>query len=150
MRLISSAFEPYDWIPERYTCDGDNISPPLSWSHPPAGTRSFALICTDPDAPHGTWYHWAIYDLPEQARELPEDLSPAQVIPPQALNDFGHTGYGGPCPPTGPRPHHYCFTLYALEMERLSLPAHPRCRDVAAACSNALAEAKLIGLYGRN
>ena len=149
MRLTSSAFEPYEWIPARYTCDGEDISPPLAWSDPPAQARSFALICSDPDAPRGVWYHWAVYDIPPETRELPEHWPPMQKMPPQALNDFGHMGYGGACPPNGSRAHHYNFTLYALDVERLAVPARPRCRDVAAACANALATAKLIGLYVR-
>ena len=150
MQLTSPAFMAYEWIPERYTCDGDDISPPLSWSHPPDHTRSFALVCSDPDAPHGTWYHWAIYDIPAATRELPENWPQTQATPPQGLNDFGHMGYGGPCPPNGERPHHYHFTLYALDIEKLSVPARPHCRHVVAACANALAQAKLIGLYGRD
>jgi hypothetical protein len=149
MRLISSAFASYEGIPVRYTCDGEDISPPLSWADPPAQVKSFALICSDPDAPHGVWYHWAIYDIPAETRELAEHWPPTQQLPPQGLNDFGHMGYGGACPPNGSRPHHYHFTLYALGVQRLPLATHPRCREVAAACAEALEMAKLIGLYAR-
>ncbi len=149
MRLTSSAFESNEWIPVRYTCDGEDISPPLAWFDPPARVRSFALICSDPDAPRGVWYHWAIYDISAKMEEIRENWPPTRPLPPQALNDFGHMGYGGPCPPNGSHPHHYHFTLYALGVEQLDIVARPHCRQVAAACSDALATAKLIGIYGR-
>lgn len=150
MQLNSAAFTANEWIPRCYTCDGDNISPPLSWAHPPAQTRSFALICADPDAPGGVWYHWAIYDIPATARELAENWPAVSSGLPQGVNDFGHVGYGGPCPPKGARPHHYHFILYALAIEKLPLSPHAHCRRVSAACAGALAQAELIGLYGRN
>ncbi|MCW3474582.1 YbhB/YbcL family Raf kinase inhibitor-like protein [Limobrevibacterium gyesilva] len=151
MRLTSTDLAPNARIPTRFTCDGADVSPPLAWSDPPAATRSFALVCADPDAPGGVWYHWAIYDIPPTTLALHEHWPPAGASPPQATNDFRHPGYGGPCPPSGHRPHHYEFRLYALDVDRLGLKPHPHCRDVeAAARSHAIATAELIATYGRN
>jgi Raf kinase inhibitor-like YbhB/YbcL family protein len=150
MRLTSSVFRSDGWIPARFTCDGANVSPPLAWSDPPQGARSFALVCADPDAPRGVWYHWAIYDLSPNLRILSENWSTASPTPPQAVNDFRRSGYGGPCPPRGDRPHRYQFRLYALNVERLGLGRSVHCREVeAAAKAHAIAMAELTGLYGR-
>ncbi len=148
--LTSSAFKAGGTIPAPHTCDGADSSPPLQWSGAPDGTRSFALVCADPDAPGRTFYHWAIYDMPPAAKSLPANY-PAETRDHvrQAINDFGRRGYRGPCPPPGPA-HHYHFTLYALKVDRLSVPAAPRCFEVeAAARKDALAQAELVGLYGR-
>ena len=150
MQLVSPAFVANDRIPVKFTCDGANVSPPLGWSNPPAATRSFALICSDPDAPGGVWYHWAIYDIPADARSLAEQWPPTRSAPPQAINDFRRPGYGGPCPPSGAEPHHYYFRLYALNVQHLDLSSRARCRDVEIASRlHAMATAELIGLYGR-
>ena len=150
MRLISSAFAPNERIPARFTCDGANVSPTLSWLDPPRGTRSFALVCSDPDAPAGVWYHWAVYDIPATMRGLPEGLALHGPGPLQAVNDFRRSGYGGPCPPRGARPHHYHFRLFALDVARLALRTNPGCRDVEAASEpHAITMAELIGVYGR-
>src|SRR5687768_7919282 len=110
-------------IPTKYTADGEDVSPPLTWSGVPHGTRSLALLCEDPDAPRGTWSHWVLFDLPPETRELVEGASrgslPAGAA--QGTNDFGKPGYGGPSPPPGP-PHRYYFKLTALAVE-LKLPA---------------------------
>lgn len=148
MQLTSSAFAANSRIPVRYTCDGANISPQLAWADPPTGTRSFALVCVDPDAPGGEWRHWAIYDIPAATHMLAEHVPPTRKLPPQAINDFRRPGYGGPCPPRGDAPHHYRFRLYALGVESLGPRTH--CSDVeAAARSQALAVAELSGLYQR-
>ena len=150
MRLTSSAFATGNHVPVRFTCDGANVSPPLAWSEAPAAAKSFALICADPDAPGGTWYHWAIYDIPPATRVLDEHWPPARASPPQGINDFRHSGYGGPCPPHGAPAHRYTFRLYALNVERLDLAAHAQCREVeAAGKAHAIATAELVGLYGR-
>ena len=149
MLLTSLAFADGDSISRRFTCDSENISPPLNWSDPPSDMRSFALICADPDAPRGTWYHWAIYDIPTEARELAEHWPTTGAAPPQAINDFGKPGYGGPCPPPGAKPHHYHFTLYALVHEHLAAGSRPHCREIESACKGALATATLVGRYGR-
>lgn len=138
-------------IPALYTYGGADSSPPLAWSGAPAGTRSFAVVLADPDAPGRIFYHWAIYDMPATVTSLPAHYPPeTHDHIRQALNDFGHRGYGGPCPPAGP-PHHYHFTLYALNTDRLLLATvPPHGSDVeAAARQTALARAELIGLYGR-
>lgn len=151
LTLLSSAFKTDGTIPVQYTCGGSDRSPPLAWSDAPAGTRSFALVVADPDAPGQTFYHWAIYDMPPAVTSLPASY-PAETRDHirQAVNDFGRRGYGGPCPPAGPA-HHYHFTLYALTVDRLSIAATPpHCRDVEAAIRQTLlARAELIGLYGR-
>jgi Raf kinase inhibitor-like YbhB/YbcL family protein len=150
MRLSSSAFAQGAYVPVHFTCDGANASPPLAWIDPPAGTKSFALVCADPDAPGGVWYHWAIYDIPAATHALAEAWPPARTSPPQAINDFRRTGYGGPCPPRGNAPHHYHFRLYALDVANLQLGANVHCRAVeAAARAHAMATADHIGLYGR-
>lgn len=135
-------------------CHGGNSSPALSWSDPPAGTRSFAVLMLDPDAPGGGWWHWAVFDLPAGVRSLRAGAGdPARhLLPPGAIqvrNDWGSVGYGGPCPPPGPA-HHYHLMLYAVRLDRLGLGAGASAAQVAAAVrANALAEAQIVGLYGR-
>ena len=104
--LTSEAFEDGGTIPVRYTCDGENVSPPLAWSGAPEGTKSFALFVEDPDAPRGTFDHWIVYDIPADAEGLPEDAGASPRLeapggPLQGKNDFGDVGWGGPCPPRG-------------------------------------------------
>jgi len=116
LSLTTSSFRPDSEIPTRFTCKGDDASPPLSWNDPPAGTRSFALVVNDPDAPDGNFIHWVIYDLPASTRSLPEGVAqgPAAAGGRQGTNSFGQTGYNGPCPPPG-KPHRYFFQLWALD-----------------------------------
>ncbi len=151
MILSSPAFAPSTAIPVRHTCDGENVSPPLAWRDVPAGTESFALVCTDPDAPAGTFYHWAIFDITASVRELAAGIVAGTAAGfRQADNDFGKPGYGGPCPPRGHGPHHYHFRLYALAVPRLPVGARVDCRLVEAASRrHALNEALLIGIYQR-
>jgi len=146
---------PAEQVYDGFGCSGKNISPALSWSGAPAGTKSFALMVHDPDAPTGSgFWHWIIYDLPADTASLPADagnpkkrLLPSGAV--QGRSDFGTTGYGGPCPPPG-KPHHYHFRLYALKVAKLAVPA-----DATAALigfnvnANKLAETDLVGLYGR-
>ena len=116
LKINSSAFEEGGMIPEEYTCDGDNVSPELSWSGAPPETKSFALICDDPDAPAGEWVHWVIYNIPSSEKELHEGISADKKLyngTMQGINDFREYGYGGPCPPGGT--HSYYFKLYALD-----------------------------------
>jgi len=135
-------------------CRGGNASPALSWRAPPAGTRSFAVLMYDPDAPGGTWWHWAVFDIPAQVRSLPRDAGdPARHLLPagalQTRNDFGSRGYGGPCPPPGPA-HHYHLELYALRTARLGLAADAAPARVAATVrARALAVASIVAPYGR-
>ena len=151
MQVTSSAFEPNGLIPKKYTCDGEDLSPPLRWSDPPSGTQSFALLSDDPDAPVGTWVHWVLYDLPAGTRELTEGLPAAKALPDdakQGMTDFGRVGYGGPCPPPGPF-HRYFFKLYALDT-RLNLPPGQTKRQLLKAMEgHALAQGELIGRYKR-
>jgi len=152
MRISSTAFSEGSAIPNRYTCDGGDISPPLEWHDPPAGTRSFALLCDDPDAPGGTWHHWAAYDIPRALASLAEGAArhaQRQGFK-QATNDFQRTGYGGPCPPHQHGLHHYHFRLLALSVEHLAVGKSPSCRDVEReARKHVLAETSLIGIYER-
>lgn len=151
--LTSSAFKDGDRIPAKYTADGADVSPPLSWDKLPEGTVSLAVICDDPDAPAGTWTHWVLYDLPADRAELPEGVPSRETVPElggakHGLNDFGIAGYGGPSPPRGPA-HHYHFRLYALDA-KLDLPARARKGDVDKATQgHILGQAQLVGLYGR-
>lgn len=151
MRLRSGAFADGAAIPRRFTCQGEDISPPLEWSEVPAGTKSFALVCDDPDAPGGTWHHWAAYDIPGDRTSLPLDAgaNAGTLGFKQAINDFEKPGYGGPCPPPG-SPHHYHFRLMALSVERLPVRADASCRDVeSAARARKVAEATLVAIFRR-
>jgi Raf kinase inhibitor-like YbhB/YbcL family protein len=149
MKLMSSAFADGTAVPRRFTCDGENRSPPLQWSDAPDRTRSFVLLCDDPDAPGGTWYHWAAYDIVPTTTELAENAARERGLK-QAANDFQEPGYGGPCPPRGHGPHHYHFRLLALSTEHLRAPTNPSCRDIEQeARKHKLAEAVLVGWYER-
>jgi Raf kinase inhibitor-like YbhB/YbcL family protein len=151
MHLSSTDFKDGSQIPAKYTCTGAGISPQLAWTAPPARTASFALIVTDPDAPRGTWVHWVLYNLPAGTRSLPEGLPALGHLPDGALqgrNDFGEIGYGGPCPPPG-SPHHYVFTLYALDA-KLNLPVGEKRAQVEAVMQgHILASGRLVGLFQR-
>lgn len=152
MRLSSSAFSDGSPIPQRHTCDGEDLSPPLAWSGAPAETRSYVLLCEDPDAPAGTWRHWAAYDIPADQKGLAEGAAQdaRRNDFKQAINDFQRPGYGGPCPPRRHGVHHYHFRLLALSVERLTLGGKPSCREVEReARRHVLAEATLVGLYQR-
>lgn len=149
MRLRSSAFADGSTIPHRFTCQGEDISPPLEWSEVPAGTQSLALFCHDPDAPGGTWHHWAAYDIAVTRTALPLDAASnaAKLGFKQATNDFLKSGYGGPCPPPG-APHHYEFRLSALSVAQLPVQANASCVDAEKeARKHVIAEAKLVGIY---
>lgn len=151
MQIKSAAFEENGLIPKKYTCDGQNVSPPLTWTKPPTGAKSVAIICDDPDAPVGTWVHWVIYGISPQATALPENVPPQKEVlrgAKQGINDFRKIGYGGPCPPKGPA-HRYFFKIYSLDIE-LNLPAGASKKDVEKAMQgHILAEGQLIGKYGR-
>jgi Raf kinase inhibitor-like YbhB/YbcL family protein len=146
LNLTSDAFQNGQPIPRQYTCDGADQTPALTWGEPPPGTRSFALVIDDPDAPSGTFRHWGVYDIPASARSIGGGSRTGS----EATNDFGKRGYGGPCPPTGHGPHHYHFKLFALSVDELGLPANPKVLDVeTAAKKHAIAEGELIGTYER-
>jgi Raf kinase inhibitor-like YbhB/YbcL family protein len=150
--LESAAFEAGATIPKRHTCDGDNTSPPLRWTGAPKGTKSLLLVCVDPDAPGGLFHHWAAYNIPPELTHVDESFGDAARNPacPQAINDFRKTGYGGPCPPKGDRPHGYRFRLSALS-EPISTSGHAvACRQIIRlAKAHEIATAELIGHYGR-
>jgi len=138
-------------IPKKFTCDGPDMSPQLSWKEAPSETQSFALIMDDPDAPAGTWVHWVLYNLPANAHELAEGLEKQEQLSNGALqgrNDFRKIGYGGPCPPSGP-PHRYYFKLYALDA-RLNPKAGAAKPEIESAMKgHILGQTELIGRYGR-
>jgi Raf kinase inhibitor-like YbhB/YbcL family protein len=152
MRLRSHAFQDRSEIPQRYTCDGDDVSPPLAWDAPPKDVRSFVVLCDDPDAPGGTWHHWAAYDIPAELSALAEGAvqRAGQQKFKQAINDFQRVGYGGPCPPHLHGLHHYHFRLLALSVYRLKTGKNPSCREIErAARKHVIAEAVLVGVYER-
>lgn len=152
MQLTSAAFKNGESIPEQYTCEGKNISPPLAWTGAPAGTRSFVLIVDDPDAPHGVWTHWVVFDLPANTTELPEDTPKSQSITgnaKQGTNDFKQVGYGGPCPPPG-KPHRYFFKLFALDTMLDLKPGSSKTQIEAAIAQHVLAQGQLVGTYQRH
>jgi len=151
LELKTAAFRPGGVIPQRFTCAGADMSPALSWTNPPPRTQSFVLIVDDPDAPAGTWVHWVVYNLPAAARQLPEHVPLGEGLAgggEQGVNDFPTRGYGGPCPPPG-KPHRYFFRLFALDSTLdLHAPAHRREVD-AAMKGHILAQAELMGTFGR-
>ena len=150
IQIESSAFSEGGTIPSHYTCDGKNVSPPLTWSGAPASAKSLVLICDDPDAPAGVFTHWVVYDLPASSKGLPEGVPPRDEIAGggrQGKNDFRKTGYGGPCPPSGT--HRYVFTLSALDRELGLPPGASRAQLLSAMRGHVVAEGKLMGKYSR-
>jgi len=151
LEIRSPAFEHNKYIPSKYTCQGEDISPALTWNNPPEGTKSFAIISDDPDAPMGTWVHWVIYDLEPSLKGLPENVPKDEVLGnggKQGMTDFGVVGYGGPCPPPG-KPHRYFFKIYALD-KKLGIPAGATKEELLQAMSgHVLEENELVGLYKR-
>jgi len=150
IKMKSLAFVPGGKIPGKYTCDGMDISPPVSWTSGPEGTKTFALICDDPDAPMGTWVHWVLFNLPADITEFRENVPPEKELEngaKQGMNDFRKIGYGGPCPPGGT--HRYFFKLYALDTE-INLEAGATKAELLKAMEgHILAEGQLIGRYER-
>ncbi len=154
MRLTSTAFDEMGSIPSLYTCDSDDLSPPLEWDGVPNGTKSFVLIVDDPDAPDPaapkmTYVHWVLYDIPANVRELPEGTK-TQALPAGTrvgINDFGKTEYGGPCPPIGR--HRYFHKLYALDTSLGDRGKIAKTKLLAAIEGHVLAEAQLVGTYER-
>ncbi len=145
MELTTSAFEAQGRIPARYTCEGEDVSPPLSWTSPPPGTRSLALIVEDPDAPGRTFTHWLAWGIDPARGSLGE----GERAPREGRNDFGAPGWRGPCPPLGHGPHRYVFRLLALDAE-LDLPAGAGRPQLERALEgHVLAEATLVGVYER-
>ena len=135
-------------------CAGQNISPTLQWSNPPAGTKSFAVTVYDPDAPTGSgWWHWVMYNIPAATTALTDGAGSGKNAPggsTQGMTDFGTKGYGGPCPPVGDKPHHYHITVYALKVDKLDVPGNAMPAMVGYNLNaNKLGSARLTSLYGR-
>jgi hypothetical protein len=151
IQLTSPAFIYGSRIPDRYTCEGEDVSPPLRWGGVPVETRSLALVCDDPDAPRGTWVHWVLFNLPTEVVELAEGVPPVPELPSgarQGRNDSGRIGYMGPCPPPG-KPHRYFFRLYALDIV-LGLATGVTKADLEAAMDqHMLGQGTLMGTYQR-
>ena len=152
--LTSPAFKNDERIPKPYTGEGADTSPPLEWGHPPAATKSFALLCDDPDAPAGTWDHWVLWNLPGEQRKLPENVAKVDTLPDlggarQGKNSWPKIGYNGPMPPKGHGTHHYNFVLYALDAP-LDLKAGADKKALLAAMKgHVLGQARLTGTYSR-
>jgi hypothetical protein len=150
MQITSPAFQDHKSIDPKYTCDGQDISPPLEFSGVPEDAVGLVLVCDDPDAPAGIWVHWVVFDMPADAEGLPENtpadgtLSNGSV---QGTNSFGNIGYGGPCPPGGE--HRYIFKLFAIDTKLALEPGAKKADVVAAMQGHILAEAQLTGLYAR-
>jgi len=139
-----------------FGCSGSNVSPELSWKGAPAGTKSFALTVYDPDAPTGSgWWHWVLFNIPANVTSLPKNAgnpnthkAPAGSV--QGRTDYGTTGYGGPCPPEGDKPHHYEFTIYALDIDKIDADSNASAAFIGFNIhAHTLAEGHLLGLYGR-
>jgi hypothetical protein len=148
--LSSTAFAEEDRIPRKYSCDGDDISPPMQWTDPPEGTMSFALIADDPDAPVGTWVHWVLYNLPANINSLPEAFPSDADLPDGSKNgenSWRRLGYGGPCPPSGT--HRYFFKLYALDLILDMIAGATKEQLLQAMEGHILAETELMGTYTR-
>lgn len=150
--LTSTAFTQGEPIPEKFSCQGEDVSPPLTWGDPPAGTQSLALIMDDPDAPGGTWDHWILFNISPDKRELQENLPiTGKNVDPQAIfvgkNSWGRAEYGGPCPPSGT--HRYFFKLYALDTVIDLLPGASKKELLQAMDGHILAQAELMGTFSR-
>jgi Raf kinase inhibitor-like YbhB/YbcL family protein len=148
-QLLSIAFPNGGWIPETYTGEGSDVSPALEWSGAPEGTRSFALVMDDPDAPSGVFTHWLLYDMAPDITRLPQAYEPRGRVH-TGTNSFGRKGYNGPMPPKGDGPHRYFFRVYALDKQTLGLPAGVRAAELTAAMQpHVLAEASYMGQFER-
>ena len=151
LEIQSPPFSPGGEIPVKHTCDGPDVSPALRWTNPPAGTKGFALISDDPDAPGGTWVHWVLYGIPPRLRQLSEGLPAKDTVADigrQGVNDFRRVGYGGPCPPRGPA-HRYFFKLYALDVQITLPPRKTKAELLKAIEGHVLGQAELMGRYQR-
>jgi Raf kinase inhibitor-like YbhB/YbcL family protein len=151
LMITSPAFKQGEVIPTKYTRDGENISPPLEWHDAPPETRSFVLLVEDPDAPSGTFRHWAMYNIPAGDSGLPEGASnQGRGGTGEGVNGFGNARYDGPQPPQGHGPHHYHVRLAALDVPQLNIPPSAKAEDIwTTALPHIIAEAELVGIYAR-
>ena len=151
MKLTSPSFENQQPIPAKYTGEGPDASPALMWESAPSSTKSFALICDDPDAPVGTWVHWVIYNIPAGTAELPEGVAKSDTAAgaKQGVNDFGKVGYNGPLPPRGHGKHRYVFKLYALKSELELKPRSTKKQVEDAMKGQIVAQSELVGTFER-
>jgi hypothetical protein len=150
LKVTSAAFSEGGMIPSQYTCDGADKSPPISWTKGPEGTKSYALISDDPDAPVGTWVHWVIYNIPASVTSLAENIPKKARLDDgslQGINDFKKYGYGGPCPPGGT--HRYYFKVYALNTVISAEPGLTKKQLLKAMEGHILAQGQLMGRYSR-
>lgn len=151
LEIRSTAFANATTIPKKYTADGSDWSPPLAWKNPPAGTKAFALVNDDPDAPAGTWDHWIVYDLPATTLDLPEGVGRVAKLPvgaKEGKNSWGRANYGGPSPPPG-KPHRYYFKLYALSAATELAAGATKTELEAAMQGKIMGVAQWLGTYGR-
>ena len=151
IKITSPVFKDGGMIPPKYTCDGENISPPINWGNKPAGTKSIALICDDPDAPSDTWVHWVIYNIPPDTDGLDADVPNDMVLADgtyHGKNDWDKMGYGGPCPPSGI--HRYFFKIFALDTKLELEPGATKQELLKAMQGHILSENSLTGKYKRN
>lgn len=149
--ITSPAFAAGQTVPKQHTCDGVDASPELAWKNAPAGTKAFALIADDPDAPAGTWVHWVLFNVPPETRMLREGVEKQATLASgaaQGKNDFGKFGYNGPCPPPG-KPHRYFFKLYALDGKLDSKAGASKADLERAMKGHVLGQAELMGKFGR-
>jgi len=150
IKITSPAFEDGGMIPSKYTCDGEDISPPLQWEAVPDGTASIAIISDDPDAPVGTWVHWVLFNLPPDTKELKENFPDDETLADgtrQGITDFGATGYGGPCPPSGT--HRYFFKIYALDKQIDVAAIVDKAQLLQEMEGHIIGQGQLIGKYQR-
>jgi Raf kinase inhibitor-like YbhB/YbcL family protein len=145
LRVSSPAFANDGSIPKKYTCDGQDVAPPLNWSDVPTQSKSVAVICDDPDAPSGTFTHWVVYDIPASTHTLGE----AGSIGKQGVNSFGKKGFGGPCPPKKDQAHHYHFHVYALDVDSIGPAGFSKEDALNAMKGHIIAEGELVGTYKR-
>ncbi|MCH8864816.1 MAG: YbhB/YbcL family Raf kinase inhibitor-like protein [Chloroflexi bacterium] len=151
LTVSSTVFREGETIPAKYTCQGEDISPSITWGEPPDGTRSLAIIVDDPDAPGGVFTHWIIFNLPADTRQLPAAVPTQPRLDSgarQGKTDFGRVGYGGPCPPPG-KPHRYQFTVYALDRTLDLAAGASRSQVLEAMQGNILSRGRLTGIYER-
>jgi len=149
MKVISNAFKDGEMIPAKYTCDGEDVSPQISWQDAPTGTKSFVLICDDPDAPMGIWVHWVVFNIPVSVTEFAQGADPKKIGATEGINSWGtkKLGFGGPCPPSNT--HRYYFTVYAVS-KIIDLDKKATKEDVLAAIKgHELAQGQLMGRYHR-